>query len=201
MPRRRRSPAETLRATVADNLRESANAKVRFAAFGTGPVTAAARAVHRALAAGRRVLVCGNGGSAADAQHFAAELEGRYMLERRALPALALTTNSSTLTAIGNDYGYEATFARQVEAHARRGDVLVAISTSGNSANVLAAARAARRIGAVVIGMTGRGGGKLAMTADLAIRAPADHVARIQECHIAAIHAICAAVETAMFGR
>ena len=201
MPRRRKSPAETLRSIVADNLRESANAKVRFAAFGTGEVTAAARAVHRALAAGRRVFVCGNGGSAADAQHFAAELEGRYLLERRALPVIALTTNSSTLTAIGNDYGYEATFSRQVEAHARRGDVLVAISTSGNSANVLAAARAARRTGAVVIGLTGRGGGKLAKSADLAVRAPSDRVARIQECHIAAIHAICAAVEEAMFGR
>jgi len=147
------------------------------------------------LAAGRKVLVCGNGGSAADSQHFAAELVGRFVTERRALAAIALTTDSSALTSIGNDYGFEHVFARQVEALGQAGDVLVAISTSGNSLNVLAAARAARARSMAVIGLTGAKSGLLSQVSDLCFEAPSRETARIQEAHIFAIHCICAIVD------
>jgi D-sedoheptulose 7-phosphate isomerase len=147
------------------------------------------------LAAGSRVLVCGNGGSAADSQHFAAELVGRFATERRALPAIALSTDSSALTSIGNDYGFEQVFARQVEALGQAGDVLVAISTSGNSPNVVAAVRAARARSMAVIGLTGAKDGRLRQISDLCFEAPAQETARIQEAHIFAIHCICAIVD------
>ena len=144
---------------------------------------------------GGKVLVCGNGGSAADAQHIAAELVGRLARERRAIPAIALTTNSSILTAIGNDYGYEHIFARQVEALASKGDVLIAISTSGNAANVLAAVDAARTLGCHTLALTGGTGGKLKSAADLALVAPSNKTWHIQEVHITVGHILCDLVE------
>jgi D-sedoheptulose 7-phosphate isomerase len=149
------------------------------------------------LRAGGKILVCGNGGSAADAQHLAAELVCRVRHDRGALPGIALTTDSSALTAIANDYGYDHVFARQVEALARPGDVLVAISTSGNSPNVIEAARQARAIGCTVIALTGRSGGKLAGHADLLVAAPSDIVSRIQEVHELCVHIIAQALEDA----
>ncbi len=184
-----------LRARIAQRLAESAWAKVQMVEESGPSIEAIARAVIAALKAGRRVFFFGNGGSAADAQHMAAELEGRFYLERRALPASALTTNTSTLTAIGNDYDYASTFRRQVDAHVRKGDVVVALSTSGNSANVLDAVALARRRGATVVGFTGRKGGKLARNVDLCFRAPSDETPRIQECHITAGHIVCELVE------
>ena len=147
------------------------------------------------LQKGGTLLVCGNGGSAADAQHFAAELVGRVRTDRRALPALALTTDTSALTAIANDYGYEQVFSRQVEALARPGDLLFAISTSGTSPNVVAAARVARDRGCSVVAMTGRDGGGLAPLADHLLAVPADVVSRIQEIHALCIHVIAEALE------
>jgi D-sedoheptulose 7-phosphate isomerase len=147
-------------------------------------------AVHDCLRGGHKVLACGNGGSAADAQHLVAELVGRFREERPALAGIALTADTATLTALGNDYGYERVFARQVEALARPGDVLFAISTSGNSPNVLQAAQTARDIGCKVIALTGAPGGHLAAHADFLIQAPSSVVARIQEMHTLCIHAI-----------
>jgi D-sedoheptulose 7-phosphate isomerase len=156
--------------------------------------------VHRCLNQGQKVLACGNGGSAADAQHLVAELVGRFRDERRALPAIALTADSAILTAVGNDYGYERVFARQVEALGRTGDVLLAISTSGNSANVLQAAQTARGLGCTVIGFTGAGGGKLAAHVDVLIRAPSPVTARIQEVHTLCIHAIAESLDALLSG-
>lgn len=158
-------------------------------------IAAAAAVVRDALAAGGKVLLCGNGGSAADAQHIAAELVGRFVAERRPLPAIALTTDTSALTAIGNDYGFDAVFARQVEALGRPGDVLIAITTSGRSRNVLAAVAAARVLDLRVIGMTGAAGAAFAATCDAAVIAPTTETARIQECHIAAGHVLCELVD------
>ena len=154
-----------------------------------------------ALRAGGKILFCGNGGSAADAQHWAGELVSRFYYDRPGLPAIALTTDSSILTAIGNDYGYDYTFARQVEALGRAGDVLVAISTSGNSPNVLRAADAAKARGMQVIAFTGRGGGKLAPQADLCFRMPSDETPRIQEGHEFVGHLLCALIESEMHPR
>ena len=149
------------------------------------------------LRAGGKILVCGNGGSAADAQHLAAELVCRVLHDRGALPAVALTTDTSALTAIANDYGYDRVFARQVEALARSGDLLMAISTSGNSQNVIEAARQARATGCTVVALTGRSGGKLAEHADLLVAAPSEIVSRIQEIHGLCIHVIAQALEDA----
>ena len=148
----------------------------------------------------RRVLVAGNGGSAADAQHIAGELLGRFKLNRRALPAIALSTDTSTMTAIGNDLGFDQVFARQVEGLARRGDVVWLLSTSGNSPNILAAADAARSCGAVVVGFTGESGGELGARCDLAFRAPHRSSDRIQEMHLLAYHYLCERVEAALAG-
>lgn len=143
-----------------------------------------------------RLLVCGNGGSAADAQHFAAELVGRYEKERGAYAAVALTTDTSIITAIGNDYGFERVFSRQVEALGRPGDVLVAISTSGNSPNVLQAALAAQKIGMKVIAMTGDGGGRLGSMADVIFAVPSRHTARVQEVHELFLHGLAETLES-----
>ena len=154
-----------------------------------------------ALAAGRKVLLFGNGGSAADAQHIAAELVGRFLRERRALPAIALTTDTSALTAIANDYGYEEVFARQVRALGVAGDVAVAISTSGRSPNVLRAVGACREIGIKTIGLTGGDGGTLAGAVDVSLRVSASKLsARIQETHILVGHVICELVDRRLFG-
>ena len=159
------------------------------------------RAVERcaaAIAAGNKLMFCGNGGSAGDAQHLAAELVGRLVRDRRALPGLALSTDSSALTCIGNDFGFDEIFARQVEGLGRAGDVLFAISTSGNSANVIRAVEAAKAGGIYSIGLLGHDGGKLAPLVDLAIVVPADETARIQEAHIFLGHVICGSIEKAL---
>lgn len=147
----------------------------------------------------RKVLFCGNGGSAGDAQHIAAELSGRFFLNRPPLFAEALHVNSSYLTAVANDFGFEEVYARMVEAAGRKGDVLVAISTSGNSPNILKAAQRAREIGMVVVGMTGNAGGRLAALCDILINVPSDITPRIQECHILVGHILCELVEKAIF--
>jgi len=152
-----------------------------------------------ALSAGGKILFAGNGGSAADAQHWAGELVSRFYYDRPGLPAIALTTDTSILTAIGNDYGYDYTFARQVEALGREGDVFVAISTSGNSSNVVRAAEAARGRGVKVVGFTGQGGGKLAPLSDICFRIPSIETPRIQEGHEFIGHLLCALIEQAMF--
>lgn len=149
-----------------------------------------------ALLNGKKILLCGNGGSAADAQHIAAEFVGRYEKERRGLPSIALTTDTSALTAIGNDYGYERIFARQVEALANEGDVLIGISTSGNSPNVLSAIMTARALNCVTIGLTGAAGKKLAAICDAAVLVPAERTARIQEAHGFIGHIWCEMLDT-----
>jgi D-sedoheptulose 7-phosphate isomerase len=160
----------------------------------------AAAAVVEALKRGDKVLLCGNGGSAADAQHFATEMTVKMKRVRSPMAAIALTTNSSLLTAQANDLGFDTVFSRQIESVGRRGDVLIAISTSGKSANILAAVRAASEMGIKVIGLTGRGGGQVAAMSDIAITVPSDEVPRIQEAHIAVCHLICEFAETALYG-
>ena len=162
------------------------------------PIAAAAAQITASLERGGKVLSCGNGGSAADAQHFAAELVNRFEAERRALPAVALTTDSSTITSIANDYSYERIFARQVEALGAAGDVLLAISTSGGSANVNAAVECAHRCGMRVVALSGHDGGRMAQAlvdGDVEIRVPSESTARIQEVHLLAIHCICDLIE------
>jgi D-sedoheptulose 7-phosphate isomerase len=159
------------------------------------PTAQAAELLIAALRGGGTIYVCGNGGSAADAQHIAGELVGRFLRERQALACVALTTNSSLLTCIGNDYGFDEVFARQVRALARPGDALWAISTSGNSPNILRAAEAARQRGAKVLAMTGRSGGRLKDLADVALCVPADSTPRIQQGHLALLHLLCGLVE------
>jgi len=151
--------------------------------------------MSRALAAGRKILLFGNGGSAADAQHIAAELVGRFSRERRALPALALTTNTSTVTAVGNDYSYDRIFARQVEAFGASGDVAIGISTSGKSPNVIEAIRVAESIGMLTAGMTGASGRDLAELVDYCLRVPSEKTPRIQEAHILIGHILCEIVD------
>lgn len=148
---------------------------------------------------GHKLLSFGNGGSACDAQNFADELVGRFERNRPPLPALALTTNTSDLTAISNDFGFEHVFERQVEAHGRRGDVAVAISTSGNSMNVLLGARKARELGLTVLGFSGRTGGRLKPLCDLCLCVPSDKTAHVQDAHIAVIQALCGVIEDALF--
>jgi len=156
-----------------------------------------AELLRDAVLAGKKVLLCGNGGSAADAQHIAAELVGRYVLERRPLAAIALTTDTSALTAIANDYGYEQVFARQVDALGAPGDVLIAITTSGTSKNVVAAAVAARRRGMKVIGLSGGTGAAFVAACDAGVAVPSTVTARIQECHITIGHLLCEVVDEA----
>lgn len=161
-------------------------------------VAAGADALIAAYQAGYKALFFGNGGSAADAQHLAAEFLGRYLREREPMPALALHTNSSAVTAIGNDYGYDQVFARQLQALAAPGDVAVAISTSGNSPSVIEAVRSARRMGVFTVGLTGASGGQLRGLVDVLIAVPSEETPRIQECHILIGHSLCDAVERAV---
>jgi D-sedoheptulose 7-phosphate isomerase len=151
--------------------------------------------IARSMRAGGALLVCGNGGSAADAQHISAELTGRFLRDRRPLRAMALHANTSSLTAIGNDYGYDEVFAREVGAHGREGDVLLAISTSGNSRNILRAIEAAREKRMAVVGLTGEAGGKMRDLCDLCLCVPSASTPRIQECHIVIGHTICELLE------
>ena len=161
----------------------------------TQAVSEAVDRIYASMAVGGQLFVAGNGGSAADAQHIAAELTGRYMMERQPFRAMALHGNTSALTAIGNDYGYDLVFARELAAHARPGDVLVGISTSGNSANILRAIEAARKLQLTVIGLTGESGGKMKAACDLCLRVPSASTPRIQEMHITIGHAICELLE------
>jgi phosphoheptose isomerase len=181
--------------TVAQHLKDSADVKMRAIEGAAPAAEEIAKKLCAALHAGKKLLVFGNGGSAADAQHFAAELMGRFESERQALPAIALTTDTSILTAIGNDYGYDDVFVRQVAGLAQAGDVVVAISTSGNSPSVLKAVDVARKKGAWVAGFSGATGGKLKAIVDCCVCVPSPRTAHIQETHIALIHAICAAVD------
>lgn len=158
-----------------------------------------AEAVTQAYRAKKKVILFGNGGSAADAQHIACELVGRFGKERRALPAIALSTNTSTLTAIGNDYGYEAVFARQVEAFVEEGDIVIGISTSGDANNVLEGLRVAKEKRAKTVGLSGKSGGRLKSLVDLCLIVPSNSTPRIQEAHITIGHIICGIVERELF--
>ncbi|MCS7001850.1 MAG: D-sedoheptulose 7-phosphate isomerase [Dehalococcoidia bacterium] len=191
-------------ATTQDLIRaellESVEAKRWVAENLVETIATAARMIENALRAGKKVLFAGNGGSAADSQHLACELVSRLARERAGLPAIALTTDTSILTAIGNDYGFEHVFRRQVEALGAPGDVLIVISTSGNSVDLLHAVDQARAKGMVTIGLLGRRGGALGPKVDLPVIVGHDNTQRIQECHIAIGHCICLAVENALFG-
>lgn len=186
-------------AHVRASLEESARLKLEMLEHAGAQIGAAAELLGNAFRGGAKLLAFGNGGSASDAQHFASELAGRFDRERPGLPALALTANTSDLTAIGNDYGFERIFARLVEAHGREGDVVAAFSTSGNSPNVIAGVEAARARGLSSIGLVGAGGGELASRCDVVIEVPSRVTARVQECHIAAVHAICECIDAELF--
>jgi D-sedoheptulose 7-phosphate isomerase len=178
---------DDLRRTARDYLGETGETLARVRETCLDDIGEAAHLLVGSLRSGGKILICGNGGSAADAQHFAAELVGTLTLDRLrpSIPAMALTTDTSVLTAVANDFGVERMFARQVEAHGVAGDALIAISTSGRSANVLAAVEEARARGVTVIALTGASGGKLAPMADVAIRVPSETTSHIQECHLA----------------
>lgn len=150
---------------------------------------------------GNKILIAGNGGSAADAQHMAAELSGRFNFDRPGIPAMALTANSSAMTAIANDYGYEKVFSRQVQAFSQRGDLFIGISTSGNSQNILTAVEECQQQGIESIGLTGISGGDMASACNICIRIPSKSTPRVQECHILIVHMLCAAVEEVLFGK
>jgi len=184
-------PSARVRSLIADNVQ----AHQRFSDYGVASVVAAAGAISTAFTAGKKVLAFGNGGSAADAQHFIAELVGRFERERHPLPGISLTTDTSILTAVANDYGYDKVFARQIEALGVRGDIALGISTSGKSPNVLAALEAARTQGLVTIALTGRDGGPMAKAADIHLNVAEASTARVQEVHITILHAICALVD------
>lgn len=179
-------------------IRESIDAKEAFLKRGTGDIEKAAQTIITSLKAGGKLLVFGNGGSAADSQHVAAELVGRFKKERKALAAIALTTDTSIITAIANDYGYDSIFSRQVEALGSSGDVALGISTSGNSANVIAALKAARSNGMKTIGLTGSDGGKMKSECDILIAVGTKDTPRVQELHGTIGHVICELVEDGM---
>ena len=181
------------------HLRMSADVFAQMADQLAEPTAQAARMLIDAVRAGHTVYVCGDGGSAAQAQHIAGEFIGRFLKERPAMPCVALTTDTSILTAVANDYDFEDVFARQVEGLVKEGDVLWALSTSGNSVNVLKAASAARKRGAKVLGMAGRDGGKLKQLCDVALCVPADSSPPIQEGHLALLHVLCGLVEEGAF--
>lgn len=188
---------------ILEHFHESAELKIQSAVGLAQPIMEAVDLMFAALANGNRILACGNGGSAADCQHFAAELVGRFERERLPLPALALTTDSSILTAIGNDNGFTEIFSKQVQAFGQAGDVLLAISTSGNSANVVAAVEAALERDMRVVALTGNDGGALAeilTDADVHICVPHQRVARIQEVHLLIVHCLCDGIDVALFG-
>lgn len=179
---------------------ESARVKVEFAERSGEAIGAAAELISQGFKAGRKLLLFGNGGSAADAQHIAAEFVNRFQMERPGLPAIALTTDSSVLTSIGNDSDFAEIFARQVKALGQKGDVAIAISTSGASANVIRGVEAAKEMQMQVIGFTGRDGGKLAQLCDIPLIVPSDSVSHIQESHITLGHVICELVDQTLFG-
>ena len=189
------SRAESVRREIARWLEQSAQVKSAIAKSNTVEIEQMVNLIIKAFKEGGKVVLFGNGGSAADAQHIAGELVGRFKLKRQALPAIALTTNTSILTAMANDYGYETVFSRQVEALVNEKDVVIGISTSGNSSSVIEAIRAARIKGAKTIGLTGGSGGRLAEAADVVLTVPSDDTPRIQEAHITIGHIVCELVE------
>jgi D-sedoheptulose 7-phosphate isomerase len=185
------------------HFQESAELKMKSAATLAQPISQAVELMFGALSNGNKILACGNGGSAADCQHFAAELVGRFERERFPLPAIALTCDTSILTAVGNDYSFREIFSKQVQAFGQAGDILLAISTSGNSANVLAAVEAALEREMRIVALTGKDGGalaKLLTDADVHINVQHARTARIQEVHLCAIHCICDGIDVALFG-
>ncbi len=185
------------------HFQESAELKMKAAPLLAQPISQAIELMFNALSNGNKVLACGNGGSAGDAQHFAAELVGRFERERFPLPGIALTTDTSIITAVGNDYSFNEIFSKQVQAFGQAGDILLAISTSGNSGNVVAAVEAALEREMRVVAMTGKDGGKLGRMltdADVHINVPHARTARIQEVHLVAIHSICDGLDVALFG-
>ena len=188
---------------ILGHFRESAELKIQAAAQLAQPISQAVELMFTALSNGNKILACGNGGSAADCQHFAAELVGRFERERLPLPGLALTTDTSIMTAVGNDYNFNDIFAKQVQAFGQSGDILLALSTSGNSANVVAAIEAALERDMRVVALTGKGGGaigKQLTDADVHICVPHDRTARIQEVHLLTIHCLCDGIDVALFG-
>ena len=199
----RRYHREMLESRIEQHFIDSADLKYQAAPVLSKPIAQAISAIVSSLTSGGKVLACGNGGSAADAQHFSAEFVGRFERERPELAAIALTTDTSILTAVGNDYAFDAVFSRQVRALGQPGDVLLAITTSGNSSNILAAVEAAHARDMVVIGMTGRDGGKMGhmlRETDVHICVPHPRTARIQEVHILALHCICDGVDAVLMG-
>jgi D-sedoheptulose 7-phosphate isomerase len=188
---------------ILSHFHESAEIKIQSATVLAQPIGQAVEMMFSALSNGNKILACGNGGSAADAQHFAAELVGRFERERFPLPAISLATDTSILTAVANDYSYRDIFSKQVQAYGQAGDILLAISTSGNSANVMAAIEAALEREMRIIALTGKGGGaigKMLTDADVHICVPAERTARIQEVHLVTIHALCDGIDVALFG-
>ena len=182
---------------------DSIKTKQDAASAMTQPIARGIDAMVASLKSGGKIMACGNGGSAADSQHFAAELLNRFERERAPLAAIALTTDTSTLTSIANDYRYEEVFSKQVRALGRRGDVLLAISTSGNSPNVIEAIKIAHEVGIVVVALTGKAGGRMAgllNVSDVNICVPADRTARIQEVHLLTLHCLCDGIDTLLLG-
>lgn len=190
-------------ARVTEHFEDSAHTKLTAVESLAAPLAAAVEIMTHSLLADGKVLACGNGGSAADAQHFSAELVGRFEIDRHALPAIALTTDTSILTAVGNDYHFDEIFARQVRALGRPGDVLLAISTSGNSGNVLEAIKAAHEQDMHVIAFTGKGGGAMGdvlSERDIHLCVPATRTARIQEVHLLMVHCLCDGIDAVLLG-
>lgn len=190
-------------ARVAKHFEDSAHTKLNAIEMMAAPIAAAIETMTTSLINGGKILSCGNGGSAGDAQHFAAELIGRFEAERQELAAIALTTDSSILTAVGNDYGFNYIFSKQVRGLGHAGDILLAISTSGNSANVIEAIKAAHEADMHVIAMTGKGGGEIGEMLrddDIHLCVPADRTARIQETHLLVIHCLCDGIDALLLG-
>ncbi|MBU0686753.1 MAG: D-sedoheptulose 7-phosphate isomerase [Candidatus Margulisbacteria bacterium] len=180
--------------------KESADLKLKTAEALSANIEKSAQTIISALKNGKKVIIFGNGGSAADAQHMAAELLGRFKMNRKALPAIALSTNSSSVTAIANDFGYDLIFEKPVEGLTQAGDVVIGISTSGESKNVIKGIEKAKSLGAKTIGLSGCSGGKLAAVSEIALTVPSNDTPRIQEAHITIIHIICGLVEEELFG-
>lgn len=192
-----------MRDKVRQHFHDSAQVKTHAVEAIDDHIVQAGNLMVQSLLEGHKILSCGNGGSAADAQHFSSELLNRYLMERPSLPAIALTTDASTITSIANDYSYEEVFAKQIRALGQEGDILLAISTSGNSANVVQAIEAAHMRAMQVVALTGKDGGKVALALqanDVEVRVPSDVTARIQEVHLLTIHCLCELIDTQLFG-
>ncbi len=185
---------------IEKELRESIDVKQSLLTGGADTIRDMASAMVNCLKSGKTIYLIGNGGSAADAQHIAGEMIGRFKMNRKALPVLALTTDTSVITAVANDYGYDSCFEKQVEAFVKDGDMVIGISTSGNSESILRAIRLAREKGAVTMGLTGRDGGDLKGLVDVCLQAPSQNTPRIQECHATVGHILCSIVEKELFG-